>query len=101
MGLEVAGPVGDQGVADAVGLVEGVPGEGFDKVENLYGQRLIEALAGGPGHEVFPLLRHQRGDLLAHRLAHYVGSAQGVACELLQDQKHLVLVNDDAVGLVQ
>ena len=101
VGLEVARPVGDEGVADAVGLVEGVPCEGFDKVENFHREGLVEALAGRPGHEVFALLRHQRGDFLAHRLAHDVGGPQGVPGELLQDQQHLVLVDDNAVGLVQ
>ena len=45
---------------------------------------LVEALALGPLHEVVPFLGHQRGDLLPHGLAHDVGGAQGVACELLQ-----------------
>ena len=84
-----------------MGLVEGVTGEGFDQVENLHRQGLVEALGGCPGHEVVAFLGHQRGDLLAHRLAHDVGCAQGVPGELLQYEQHLVLVDNDAVGLVQ
>ena len=84
-----------------MGLVEGIPGEGFDQVEDFHGQPLVESLGGSAGNEVFALLGHQRGDFLAHRLAHDVGCAQGVAGELLQYQQHLVLVDDDAVGLVQ
>ena len=37
VGFEVGGPVGYQRVAYAVGLVEGIPGEGLDQVEDLGG----------------------------------------------------------------
>ena len=101
MVLEIGRPVGDAGVADAMRLVERVTGEGFDQVEYLDGHLLVVALRLGAGDEIHPLFSHQGGDLLAHRLAHDVGGSQRVTGELLQDQQHLVLVNDDAVGLVQ
>ena len=101
MGLEVGRPIGDQGVTDAVGLVEGVPGEGFYEVEDLYGNLLAEALGLCADDEILPFLGHQSGNLLAHSLAHDVGCAQGISGELLEDQQHLVLVDDDAVGLVE
>ena len=84
-----------------MGLVEGVAGEGFDEIEYLHRQLSLKPFGLGPGDEVVPLLRHQRGDLLAHRLPDDIGGAQGISGELLQDQQHLVLVDDNAVGLVQ
>ena len=84
-----------------MGLVEGVAREGFDQVKNLNGHIFCVAFALSARNEVHPLFGHQRSDLLAHRFAHDVGASEGVAGELLQDQQHLVLVNDDAVGLVQ
>ena len=101
MGLEITCPVGNQRVAYAVSLIERVPGEGFDKVEDFDSQLAVVPLALGAVHEVVALLGHQRGDFLAHRLADDVGRPQGIASELLKDQQYLVLVDDDAVGLVQ
>ena len=40
-------------------------------------------------------------DLLAHGAAQEIGAAQRVAGELLGDLHHLLLVDDDAVGLLR
>ncbi len=99
--LEVRRLVGDRGVADSVRLVEGVAGEGLDEVEDGLGVLVRVALLARAADEPLPLGAHLLGDLLAHRLAHDVGLAERVAGELLGDEQHLVLVDDDAVGLVE
>ena len=73
---EVRRPVGDHGVADAVGLIEGIPGERLDEVKYAGGQSGRIAFLLGPGDELVALRRHDLGDLLAHRLAEDVGLAQ-------------------------
>ena len=99
--FQIRGLVGDGAVADGMGLVEGVTRERLDQREDAL--RLSPRVAQGHRsfHEALTLALHHLGDLLAHRLAHHVGLAQGVAGELLRDLEHLVLIDDDAVGLVQ
>ena len=101
MRLEIRRPVGNQGVADAVRFVESVAGKGFNQVKNLYRQLLFETLAQGPVDKPLPFLGHQRGDFLAHRLADRIRFPQGIASEVLQNQQHLVLIDDDPVGFIQ
>ena len=101
VGFEIRRPVGNQRVADAVSLVEGVTRERLDEVENLGAHRLRVSPLNRSRNEPVTLLGHQRGNLLAHGLADGVGLPQRVTGEVLQDVQHLVLVDDDAVGLVQ
>ena len=99
--LQVGGLVGDGAVADRVRLVERVPGERLDEVEQLVAEALLVALRLKAFEEALALLDHDGGDLLAHRLAHDVSLAEGVAGELTRDVEHLLLVGDDAVGLLE
>ena len=99
--LQVGGLVGDRAVADGVRLVERVPGERLDEVEELVPEVLVVALLAHAGEEALALLDHDRGDLLTHRLPHHVGLAQRVAGERARDVEHLLLVGDDAVGLFE
>ena len=101
VGLEVRGPVGDEAVAYAVRLIEGIPGEWLDQGEDLVSQIIGEFLFEGPLYEPFTLLRHDLRDLLAHGLAYDIRFAQRVACEGLSDEQDLVLINDYAIGLLQ
>ena len=101
VGLEERSPVGHQGVADAVSFVECVTGEGLDELPHLGRQRPVEPLPFGALDKSRLLLLHQRGDLLPHRFAHDVGLSQRVSGELLENQQHLVLIDDHAVGLFQ
>ena len=99
--LEIGRPVGYHRVAHAVGLVEGVAGEGLYKLEHLIGKLLGEPLAECALDKLLPLLPHNLRVLLAHRLAHHVCLSQCVAGKCLGNQKHLVLVDYDAVCLFQ
>ena len=101
MRLHVGGLVGDGAVADGVGLVEGVAGERFDEVEDGVGVVGAVAEAGGAFDEAAAFGLHDGGDFLAHRFAHDVGLAEGVAAKFLGDFEDLVLVDDDAVGVVE
>ena len=82
-------------------LVERVPRERLDQVEQLLRQPLLVAVRDRPRHEALALGQHHRGDLLPHRLPHHVGLAQRVAREVPRDLQHLVLVRDHPVRLVQ
>ena len=99
--LEVGRLVGDGGVADGVRLVEGVAGEGQDQLEDLLRLPFGVAVALRASDKPVAFRAHHLRDLLAHRLAHDIGLAQGVAGELLGDEQHLVLIGDHAVGFVQ
>ena len=101
VGLEVGRPVGDEGVANAVRLVEGVTGEWLYEGENLVCEFLVKPLGQGACYEPLTLLLHYGRDLLAHGLPHYVRLAQAVPGNCLHDEQHLILVYDDAVRLFQ
>ena len=99
--LQVRRAVRDHPVGEGVRLVEGVARERLDQVEQLLGEALVVAVARGAGDEALALGQHHLGDLLPHRLPHHVGLAERVAGEGAGDFQHLVLVGDDAVGLVE
>ena len=102
MGLHVGGLVGDDSVSGGMGLVEAVPGELLDVVEDLAGLlrgnvvRLLAAL-----DESCALLDHHLELLLSHGAAQHVGLAERVACQGLGGALHLLLVDHDAVGLFE
>ena len=52
-------------------------------------------------NELRALLRHDLGVFLPHRLAQQVGLSQRVAGDALRDLHDLLLVDDDAVRLLQ
>ncbi|MBA7596836.1 hypothetical protein ES703_03826 [subsurface metagenome] len=99
--LEISGLIGDHGIAYAMGLVEGIAGKGLDEVKNLPRHLGGEPPLLCPGDEVLPLLPHGRGDLLAHCLAEDISLPQAIASEGLNDEQHLVLVDDNPVGFLQ
>ena len=101
VGLEVGGVVGHVGVGRRVRLVEAVARELVDQLEDVGGFRALHALLDRAGHELGLLLGHDGLVFLAHGLAQDVGLAQRVAGHHLGDLQHLLLVDDDAVGLLQ
>jgi hypothetical protein len=84
-----------------VALVEAVVGEFGEQVEDLVGLGLGQAALEGAGDEAGALGVHLGLDLLAHRAAQHVGLAQRIAGERLRDLHHLLLIDDDAEGLLQ
>ena len=101
VGLEVGRPVGDDAVGGGVRLVEGVVGEREQDLPELVDRDLGEAALEHAGLEAGVLLVELLLLLLAHRAAEVVGGAQGEAGEHLGDRHHLLLVDDQAVGLPQ
>ena len=99
--LQVGSPVGDHPVGGRVGLVEGVVRERQQNVPEhvdgfLVEPPLLHALA-----ETLVVGVQLRLLLLAHGAAEHVGGTQRVPGELLGDRHHLLLVDDQAVGLPQ
>ena len=84
-----------------VRLVEAVAGKLVDQLEDVGGLVAGHAFLHGAGHELGLLAGHDGLVLLAHGLAQDVGLAQRVAGHHLGDLQHLLLVDDDAVGLLQ
>ncbi len=58
-------------------------------------------MAFAPCDEALALLGHLLDLLLAHGAAQQVGFAQRIAGQAIGDLHHLLLVDDDAVGLFQ
>ena len=100
MRLQPGGLVGDQRVSGGVALVEAVAGELVDQIE-----QLVRLVCGNPVHprtaldEARALGVHLGLDLLAHRAAQQVGLAEAGAGEHLGRLHHLLLIDEDAVGL--
>ena len=83
-------------------LVEAVAGELVHQLEDHRPPGSGETpLLVGAGDEAGPLLVHLLLLLLAHGAAQKVGLAQAVAGQDLGDLHHLLLVDDDAVGVVE
>ena len=101
VGLDPGGLVAHPGVAGGVGLVEGVFGEGLPVGPDLLQDGLRVAVGQRALHEGF-LERVEHGFLLlAHGLAELVGLALGEAGQLLRQAHDLLLVDRDAVGLLE
>ncbi len=84
-----------------MGLVEPVAGEMPNEPEQLAAEGLVVAVGDAAGHELLLLLAHHRRDLLAHRLAQHVGLGHGEPGHLLRHLHDLLLVDHDAVGVLQ
>ena len=81
-------------------LVEGIAGKRLDKCIYLFGDFGSVAVLFGAPDEVGFFLYHHLGFFLAHRLAEDICLPQTVAAESAHDKEHLLLINDDAVGLL-
>ena len=101
VGLEIGGLVGDERIGGGVRFVEAIAGELGHQLENIIGLRRLDALGLGARHEALLLRIHLRLDLLAHGAAQEIGFAQRIARQDLGDLHHLLLIDDDAVGLLE
>ena len=101
VGLEIGGLIGEQRIGGGVRLGKAVGGELGDLLEDR-GRELLRDPAGDRAlDEDLALGIHLGLDLLAHRAAQQIGAAQRVAGELAGDLHHLLLVDDDAIGLLE
>ena len=82
-------------------LVEAVARELVDLVEDRGGPVLLDAVLLRALDEARPLGIHLGLDLLAHGTAQQVGAAERIAAQHLRDLHDLLLVDHDAVGLLQ
>ena len=82
-------------------LVEAVVGELRAGIEDRHRIGVRDVVRDCAGDEALALLLHLRADLLAHGAAQQIGLAEAVAGEIARDLHHLLLVGDDAVGVLQ
>ncbi len=101
VGLQIGGLAADDGVVGGVGLVEAVAGEELDVAPDGVAHLLREAAGHGPGGELRLVLVHQVALLLRYGLADHVGFARLVAGQLGGDADDLLLIDEDAVGVLQ
>ena len=99
--LQVRRLVGHEGVGRAVGFVETISGKLLDQVEDARSRLLVDALLAGALSELGPLLLHDLDLLLPHGAAQQVRLAKGVPGQHGGGLHHLLLVEDDAVGVLQ
>ena len=101
VGLEVGRLVGDEAVAGGVGLVEAVALEGLEGLEDGVDDLGVHAPLGGLAHELVLLGAQHRGLLLADGIAERVRLRAGEAAEGHGRGHDVLLVDEDAVGLLQ
>ncbi len=101
MRLQVRRLIGDQRVSRGVRFVEAVAREGLHLIEDLGGRLGIDFLFLRAVDETLALARHLLGIFLAHRAAENVGVAHAVAGEDLGNLHDLLLVDDDAVSVLE
>ena len=93
--------VADHGIGGGVGFVEAVIGELVEQVPHLDGFRLIHTVFFRSRDE-FRLFGIHRGlDFLTHGAAKEVSTAERIPGHDLSDLHHLLLVDDDALRLIQ
>src|SRR5215204_2612877 len=81
--------------------VEAVVRELRHQAEDLAGGLLRDLVLDAARDELLLVDGHLLALLLAHRAAHEVGLAQGVAAEPLRELHDLLLVDEDAVGVLE
>src|SRR5215213_11257574 len=101
VGLEVGGLEGQERVACAVALVEGVSSCLLHPVPQLLGAVRRDAARRATGHELVPERGEHRRVLLAYGLSQRVGLARSKSPKGLGDLHQLLLVGGDAVGRLQ
>ena len=101
MRLQPRGLVRHQRIGGGVRLVEAVAGEFFHQVEDGVGLVAGQAVLRRALAELGALLRHLLDVFLAHRAAQQIGAAERVAADDLRHLHHLLLIDHDAVGLLQ
>ena len=99
--LEISGVISHVRVRRRVRLVEAVARELVDQLEDVGRLLARYTLLHRARHELGLLPAHDGLVFLAHGLAQDVGLPQRVARHHLRDLQHLLLVDDDAVGLLQ
>ena len=82
-------------------LVEAVFGEPLEQIEDRVGLVTLDAVLDAALDEMLALILHLLADLLAHRAAQQVGVAEREAGKDLRGLHHLLLIDDDAEGLLQ
>ena len=101
VGLEVGRPEGHQAVARGVGLVKRVGREGLDGAPQRVHGGLGVAVFLHAAPELVVLLGQHFGLLLTHCFTEAICLAGRVVGDLLRDTHDLLLVDDEAVGLIQ
>ena len=99
--LEPGRLIGQQRVGAGVRFVEAVAGEFGHQIENALGLFRRNFVRGAAGQEFLALRGHLVAILLAHGAAQDVGFAEREAGQAIGDLHHLLLIEDDAVGLFQ
>ena len=99
--LQIRGLIRDDGVGGGVRLVEAVAGEFFQQIENLVRLRGGDfVFLGAALDELLALLLHFLDLFLAHRAPQDVRRAEREAGQNLRGLHHLLLINQNAVGLL-
>ena len=99
--FEPAGLIAYPSVTGSVGLVECVLGELLPVFPDLVESLLGMAVGDSAGHKLLLELLHYGYLLLTHCFTQGVSLAFGEAGKLLRQKHHLLLVNRDAVGVVE
>src|ERR1044072_1211623 len=101
MRFQISRLEGEIRIRDAMAAIESVIGELGHQRENLFRLLLLDATFDRALDELLFVNGHLLALLLAHRATHEVGFAKCIAGKLLRELHYLLLVDDDAVGVVQ
>ena len=82
-------------------FVEAIVGELVEQVPDLCGLVRIDTIFRGAFQELGTLCIHRLLNFFAHGTAQQVGPPKAIARHFLRDLHHLLLIDDDALGLVQ
>src|SRR3989344_4524319 len=101
IGLHVRGLVGEVAVARGVRLVEDVRGKGLDLFPQFLHRFFLHATRDAAFGEMSLLRGHFLGYFLSHRFAEFVRLKPAVARDFYRELENVVLVGNDAVGILE
>src|ERR1044072_5757068 len=101
MRFQISRLEGEIRIRDAMAAIESVIGELGHQREDLRRLLLLDAPLDRALDEPLFMNGHLLALLLAHRATHEVGFAKCIAGKLLRELHYLLLVDDDAVSVVQ
>lgn len=101
MRFQVSGLVRHVSIARRVGLVERIRGERLPVSPDFFAHRAVVPVSHSPVEKIALHLVQHVLFLFPHRLSQRIGLPFGKSGQLLREQHHLLLVNRDAVGILE
>ena len=101
IGLEPSGLIAHHRIGGRMGFVKAIVGEFIEQIPGRFGGFFIHPIVRRAGQKLGPFRVHRLLDFFAHGAAQQIGAPQRIARHLTRNFHHLLLVNNNALRLIQ